>query len=72
MEEVQVHHEIHQRARRDGLLHNEELGGWRAPLEESLPEPRAGEIVVFEDFFKRGSGSAFSSGFASLLRDWDL
>ena len=31
-----------------GLLHNQELGGWRAPEGESYPDPRAGEIVVFE------------------------
>jgi len=39
-----------------GLLHNQELGGWRAPEGESYPDPRAGEIVIFEDFFKRGFG----------------
>ena len=33
-----------------GLLHGPELGGWRAPEGESYPDPRAGEIVVFEDF----------------------
>ena len=41
---------------RMGLLHNQELGGWRASEGERYPEPRAGEIVVFEDFFKRGFG----------------
>jgi len=40
----------------NGLLHNQELVGWRAPEGESYPDPRAGEIVVFEDFFKRGFG----------------
>jgi len=39
-----------------GLLHGPELGGWRAPEGESYPDPRAGEIVVFEDFFKRVLG----------------
>ena len=39
-----------------GLLHCPELGGWRAPEGESYPDPRAGEIVVFEDFVKRGFG----------------
>jgi len=39
-----------------GLLHNQDLGGWRAPEGESYPDPRAGEIVVFEVFFKRGFG----------------
>ena len=39
-----------------GHQHNQELGGWRAPSGESFPDPRPSEIVVFEDFFKRGSG----------------
>jgi len=39
-----------------GLLHNQELGGWRAPEGESYPDPRAGEIVVFEDFSRGGLG----------------
>ena len=39
-----------------GLLHNQELGGWRAPEGESYLDPRTGEIVVFEDYFKRGFG----------------
>ena len=53
-----------------GLLHDQELGGWRAPEGESYPDPRAGEIVVFEDFFQEGlwgAGSSVSSGIASLL-----
>jgi len=37
-----------------GVLHNQELGGWRAPGGESFPDLRPGEIVVFEDFFRRG------------------
>jgi hypothetical protein len=35
-----------------GLLHNQELGGWRVPAGESYPDTRAGEIVVFEDFLR--------------------
>jgi hypothetical protein len=35
-----------------GLLHNQELGGWRALVGESYPNPKAGEIVVFEDFLR--------------------
>jgi len=45
-----------------GLLHNQELGGWRALSGESFLDPSASEIVIFED-----SHSSFSSGFASLL-----
>jgi hypothetical protein len=37
-----------------GVLHNQELGGWRAPFGESYPDLRLGEIVVFKDFFMRG------------------
>ena len=39
-----------------GVLHNKELAGWRAPEGEGYPNPQPGEIVVFEDFFKRGFG----------------
>jgi hypothetical protein len=39
-----------------GHLHNQELDDWREPSGESFPYPRAGEIVIFEDFFKRGFG----------------
>jgi hypothetical protein len=37
-----------------GVLHDKELGGWRASDLESFPDPQPGEIIVFEDFFKRG------------------
>ena len=39
-----------------GVLHNKELIGWRASEGEGYPDPQPGEIVVFEDFFKRGFG----------------
>jgi len=39
-----------------GVLHNKELTGWRAPEGEGYPDPQPGEIMVFEDFFKRGFG----------------
>jgi hypothetical protein len=39
-----------------GVLHNRELAGWRPAGSDSYPNPRPGEIVVFEDFFKRGFG----------------
>jgi len=54
-----------------GLLHNQELGGWRAPEGESYPDPRAGEIVVFEDIFKRVLGfpfTLFSKAFSSTMK----
>ena len=39
-----------------GVLHNKELAGWRVPEGKRYPNPQPGEIVVFEDFFKRGFG----------------
>jgi hypothetical protein len=39
-----------------GVLHDKELGGWRASESESFPDPQPSEIVVFEDFFERGFG----------------
>jgi hypothetical protein len=54
-----------------GLLHNQELGGWRAPDGESYPDPRIGEIVVFDDFFKRAFGvpvHPLSKVFSSTMR----
>jgi len=33
-----------------GNLHNQGLSGWRVPSGESFPDPRASEIVAFEDF----------------------
>jgi hypothetical protein len=39
-----------------GVLHDKELEGWRASELESVPGPRPCEMVVFEDFFKRGFG----------------
>jgi hypothetical protein len=39
-----------------GMLHNRELTGWWLPVGDSYPDPKPGEIVVFEDLFKRGFG----------------
>jgi hypothetical protein len=36
------------------VLHNQELSDWRAPVGESFLDLRPDEIVVFEDFFRRG------------------
>jgi hypothetical protein len=33
---------------RIGVLHAQELVGWRAPDLEPFPDPKGGEIVVFE------------------------
>lgn len=37
-----------------GVLPAAAIGGWRKSRGERYPEPRPGEIVVFEDFFLRG------------------
>jgi len=55
-----------------GLLHNQELGGWRAPEGESYPDPHAGEIVVFEDFFKRGFGIPIHPYLQGLLLYYEI
>jgi len=55
-----------------GLLHNQELGGWRAPEGESYPDPRAGEIVVFEDYFKRGFGILVHPFLQGLLLYYEI
>lgn len=39
-----------------GVLQEQELSGWRAPGMEPYPTPEPVEIMVFEDFFKRGFG----------------
>jgi hypothetical protein len=39
-----------------GVLLDKELGGWRASDSECFLDPQPSEIVVFEDFFKRGFG----------------
>jgi len=55
-----------------GLLHDQELGGWKVPEEESYPDPRAGEIVVFEDFFKRGFGVPVHPFLQGLLLYYEI
>ena len=55
-----------------GLLHNHELGGWRAPEGESYPDPRVGEIVVFEDYFKRGLGVPVHPFLQGLLLYYEI
>jgi hypothetical protein len=41
---------------RMGVLHAQELAGWRAPNLEPYPDPQGGEIVVFEEYFTHGFG----------------
>jgi hypothetical protein len=41
---------------RMGVLHAQELAGWRAPDLEPYPDPKGGEIVVFEEYFTHGFG----------------
>jgi hypothetical protein len=55
-----------------GLLHNQEIGGWRTPEAECYPDPRAGEIVVFEDFFKRGFGIPVHPFLQGLLLYYEI
>jgi hypothetical protein len=39
-----------------GVLHNRELAGWQPAGSDSYHNPQPSEIVIFEDFFKRGFG----------------
>ena len=55
-----------------GLLHDQELCGWRAPEGESYPDTRASEIVVFEDFFKRGFGVPVHPFLQGLLLYYEI
>jgi hypothetical protein len=38
------------------VLHAQELAGWHAPDLEPFPDPKGGEIVVFEEYFTHGFG----------------
>jgi len=55
-----------------GLLHNQEIRGWRTPEAECYPDPRAGEIVVFEYFFKRGFGIPVHPFLQGLLLYYEI
>jgi len=55
-----------------GVLHNQELGGWRAPVAESFSDPRPGEIVVFEDFFKWSFGILVHPFLQGLLLHYEI
>jgi len=49
-----------------------ELGGWRTPEGESYRDPRDSEIVVFEDFFKRGFGMPVHPFLQGLLLYYEI
>ena len=40
----------------DGILPDEVTTEWRPTEAERFPNPRAGEVVVFEDFYRWGFG----------------
>jgi hypothetical protein len=54
------------------MLHNQELGGWRTPVGESFLDSRPGEIVVFEDLFKRGFGVLVHPFLQGLLLYYEI
>jgi hypothetical protein len=40
-----------------GVMVEAAIGGWRTSASENYPDPRHGEIVLFEDFYWRGFGN---------------
>jgi len=40
----------------DGILPDQATSGWRLAAGERFPNPHDGELVVFEDFYRRGFG----------------
>lgn len=40
----------------DGILPDQATAGWCAAVGERFPNPANGELVVFEDFYRRGFG----------------
>jgi hypothetical protein len=55
-----------------GVLHDKELGGWRALESESVPDPQPGEIVVFKDFFQEGIWGSCSSVLQGLCLYYEI
>jgi hypothetical protein len=54
-----------------GVLHAQELAGWRAPDLEPFPDPKGGEIIVFEEYFTHGFGvpvHPFLQGLCTTMR----
>ena len=40
----------------DGVLPDQEITAWWPIIDEHYPTPNDGELVVFEDFYRRGFG----------------
>lgn len=55
-----------------GLLKDEATAGWRPTAGEPCPMPNTNELVVFEDFFKRGFGVSIHPFLRMLIRYWGI
>jgi hypothetical protein len=55
-----------------GVLHNRELAGWWPAGSDSYPNTQPAEIVVFEDFFKRGFGVLVHSFLQGLCLFYEI
>lgn len=40
----------------DGIIPGQAMAGWRPAAGEQFPNPHDGELVIFEDFYRRGFG----------------
>lgn len=56
----------------DGILPPQDEIKWRAPGEETRPEPKEGEIIVFADHVTRGFRPPGSKFFRSVLHCYQL
>jgi hypothetical protein len=55
-----------------GVLHTQELAGWRAPDLEPYLDPKGGEIVVFEEYFTHGFGVPIHPFLHSLCNYYEI
>jgi len=51
----------------DGILPDQAMAGWRPAAGEQFPNPPDGELVIFEDFYRRGFGLPAHPFFRKLL-----
>ena len=51
----------------DGVLPDQVMAAWQPTVGERYPSPNDGELVVFEDFFRRGFGLPAHPFFRKLL-----